>query len=74
MIVRQNPDKEPEKTNIRLLVNDGTNTNTYKPIRFVVKKQDEYEQLLEKARAELQAFKRKYSNLSELEEILSLID
>lgn len=74
VIVRQNPDKEPEKTNIRLLVNDGTNTNTYKPIRFVVKKQDEYEQLLEKARAELQAFKRKYSNLSELEEILSLID
>lgn len=50
-------------------VNEG-----YKPTILVVKKPDEYKQLLERAYAELRAFKRKYSCLEELREILDLID
>lgn len=46
----------------------------YKRAEFVFKVQDEYEKLLQCALAELRAFKRKYSTLSELEEILALID
>lgn len=73
VIVRDN-EKEPEKTNIRVFVSTGKRDNTYTPTKLIVKKQDEYEALLERALAELRAFKQKYSSLSELEEILSLID
>ena len=74
VIVKSGENQKPEKTNIRMIVNNGTGTNTYTPLRHVVRKQDEYERLLEKARMELSAFKKKYSSLSELEEILALID
>lgn len=74
VIVRNEPDKKPEKTNVRMIVSDGQRTGTYKPIQFVVRKEDEYEAMLERARAELRAFKAKYSQLSELGEILALID
>ena len=74
VIVRNNDNNEPEKTNVRMIVNDGQGNNTYTPIRLVVRKQDEYERLLERAKEELRAFKKKYASISELEEILSLID
>lgn len=73
VIVRDN-DGEPEKTNIRLIVSTGKRDNTYTPTKLIVKKRDEYEALLERALAELRAFKQKYSTLAELEEIISLID
>lgn len=63
-----------EKTNIRFIVSTGKRDNTYTPTRLVVRVQTEYEQLLERAMSELRAFKAKYSSLSELEEILDLID
>lgn len=46
----------------------------YKPFSLIVKDPDEYSKLLERARSELRAFKAKYHSLSELEEILALID
>lgn len=73
VIVRGNEDK-PEKTNIRVFISTGKRDNTYTSTRLIMKKQDEYEALLERALAELRAFKQKYSILSELEEFLSLID
>lgn len=73
VIVKDN-DGEPEKTNIRLIVSTGKRDNTYTPTKLIVKKQDEYEALLERALAELRAFKQKYSTLSELDEIMGLID
>lgn len=45
----------------------------YKPVEYIVRKEDEYKKLLERAWAELRAFKAKYSMLSELEEIFNLI-
>lgn len=63
-----------EKTNIRFIVSTGKRDNTYTPTRRIVRNEDEYSALLERAYAELRAFKTKYSNLSELEEILALID
>lgn len=73
VIVRDNKN-EQEKTNIRAFVSTGKRDNTYTPTKLIVKKQDEYEALLERALAELRAFKVKYSSLSELDEILSLIE
>lgn len=46
----------------------------YKPINLIVKQDNEYQSLLKRAQDELRAFKRKYSFLTELEEILELID
>lgn len=63
-----------EKTNIRVFVSSGKNDSAYVPTRLVVRNQDEYEALLSRAYAELRAFKKKYATLSELEEILALID
>lgn len=67
--------EEPESqapTKIRVM--QSTESNTYKPVRLILQNKTEYEQLLEKALAELRAFKRRYQNLAELEEILALID
>ena len=46
----------------------------YKSLEFIVRNDTEYEKLLKQALAELHAFKAKYHALSELEEILALID
>ena len=45
----------------------------YKPTQIIVRKEDEYQQLLAQAWAELQAFKVKYAMLNELQEIFELI-
>lgn len=74
VITRKKDDQEEEKTNIRFFVSTGNKDNTYTPTRLVVKNQTAYEELLERAYAELRTFKAKYSSLSELEEILALID
>lgn len=47
---------------------------TYQPTRAFLSNQDEYEELLKRAYAELVAFKKKYKMLSELEEVFKAID
>ena len=46
----------------------------YRSIEFVVKNDNEYQQLLQRALGELLAFKKKYSVLSDREELRNLID
>lgn len=70
-LVYQEPEKH-EPTRIRVM--QSTENNTYKPVRLILQNKTEYEQLLSRALAELHAFKERYKNLSELEEILALID
>lgn len=48
--------------------------NTYQPTREFLVRQDEYEILLKRALNELQAFKKKYEMLSELEDVFKAID
>ena len=64
------PTDRPE---IRFFVKTG-NKEGYKETKIVVQKEDEYKALLARAWAELRAFKKKYSCLKELQEILDLID
>jgi anion-transporting ArsA/GET3 family ATPase len=64
-------EKKPEPQKIRLLQRASEG---YMPIRMIVRNELEYEKLLERARAELRAFKQRYHTLVELEEILALID
>lgn len=63
-----------EKTPIRFFYNTGDGSKEYKPVKMILRNEDEYQALLKRAMEELHSFKKKYSNLSELEEILALID
>jgi hypothetical protein len=65
----EKPDSQP----IRVF-HKTDSTEGYKPFTLIVKDPDEYSKLLERARMELRAFKSKYHSLSELEEIMALID
>jgi hypothetical protein len=73
MIVIEEEKVPTDRPEIRIL-HKTERDGGYKPIQIIVKQKDEYEKLLERAWAELRAFKQKYSSLTELEPILSLID
>ena len=64
-------DSEEEPTKIRVLqkVSEG-----YKPVTQIVRNEDEYKELLKRAKAELSAFRQRYKTLVELESVLEAID
>ena len=68
-VEEQIPVDRPE---IRIRYTDGANVG-YKETKKIVRNEDAYKSLLAQAYAELRAFKAKYSMLSELQEILDLI-
>ena len=61
--------KEPTK--IRVL---QKTSESYEPVKMIVRNKDEYKKLLERAYAELAAFRERYKSLVELEQLLELID
>ena len=46
----------------------------YQPTKMFLVQEDEYQSLLKRAKAELEAFKKRYATLSELEEVFEAID
>lgn len=72
-LVIKNVDAEDDTQQVRVF-HRTDNNGGYKPLALIIKNPTEYEKLLAQARAELRAFKVKYHALSELEEILELID
>ena len=77
LVTRQLVIKEVEvpkdRPEIRLFYKTD-NESGYKPTHIIVQQEDEYKQLLTRAWQELESFKRKYSMLNELSEIIELID
>lgn len=64
-------DEETEvPTKIRVL---QKTSEAYTPVKLIVRDQDEYRMLLERAYAELATFKERYKNLVELEQVLDAI-
>lgn len=59
---------------VRLYEVDSSRTSTYVPTKLIVKIEDEYQQLLRRAKGELAAFRKRYSNIVELEELFNDID
>lgn len=51
-----------------------TEKNTYQPTVSFLKQEDEYQALLRRAKAELEAFKRRYHTLVELAEIFEIME
>ena len=78
VITRPDPEDEAEKnepTQFRLMMKNETSHGAgYKQTLVMVRDEDEYQKLLNMALEELHVFKRKYSMLSELREILDLIN
>ncbi len=64
VIVREDKEAEP----IRAL-QISTTVNEYKPVEIILRNEDEYQSLLKRAKGELEAFKRRYQTLTELEPI-----
>lgn len=72
LVIKESVNK-PDRPPIRLM-HKTEEAEGYKPFTLIVKDPDEYTKLLNRARAELRAFKAKYHSISELEDILALID
>lgn len=71
-MLRFKPKKEGEQS-VRVF-SLTTEKSTYQPTKQFLVQADEYQDLLKRALAELEAFKRKYSTLSELEEVFKAIE
>lgn len=71
-LVIEDKSKDKEAPEIRYF--HRIDSGGYRQAEMVFRKEDDYKKLLQQAYADLQAFKRKYSSLSELDYILELID
>lgn len=71
MLVFKTKTEEEQKVRIFSLT---TEKYVYQPTKQFLVQADEYQQLLKRALAELQAFKEKYSSLAELEDVFNVID
>ena len=75
VVTHETEDKEKEPVQFRVMLKNDTGKDSgYKQTIVMVKDEDEYSKLLEQAYRELHSFKQKYSCLSELAEIIALID
>lgn len=52
----------------------STEKTVYKPVEVILQNNDEYQNLLKRALLELESFKKRYSNLVELEEVFLAIN
>ena len=64
-------ESEEEPTKIRVLQKTA---EAYKPVTQIIRNEDEYRELLARAKAELASFKERYKTLVELESVLEAID
>lgn len=72
LVYKEDPVEEDEKP-IQIRVMQNVNKE-YKPVREIVRNNDEYKELLKRAKAELAAFRERYKQLAELETVLEAID
>ena len=67
--VPTNEDEPPKR-----VLQISSEKSVYQPVEFFMRNEDEYTTLLKRALAELEAFKRRYASLKELEEVFAAID
>lgn len=72
IIKRLDQTEDAPQEKIRFFFHDTT-TGGYTPTIRIVREEDKYQALLQQAMSELRAFKQKYACLTELKEILALI-
>ena len=64
----------PEKEPVRAYFNIHANHITYESVQSIVQQEDKYQKLLDMAKKELESFRRKYNQLSELSSVFAAID
>lgn len=74
LVIKQTDEERKQNKPQRRIFEKPSHESGYKPVTLIVQNQDEYQRLLSMAYADLQKFKARYSSLSEMEEILALID
>lgn len=72
LIIRKENGEKQKPTPIRLF--HKIENGHYKPLTLIVQNEDEYESLLRQCKEALESLKRKYSSLSEYQEIWDLIN
>lgn len=72
-LVIKRPPEEKKKPEVRVF-HKTKGDEGYKPVTLIVRKEDEYTSLLQRALGELRAFQMKYSVLSDNEELRNLIE
>lgn len=71
LVYKEDTEEDEAPTMIRVLQNVE---QEYKPVKLIVKNNDEYKTLLKRAKAELAAFRLRYKQIAELETVLAAID
>lgn len=71
LVYKEDTEEDEAPTMIRVLQNVE---QEYKPVKLIVKNNDEYKSLLKRAKAELAAFRLRYKQIAELETVLAAID
>lgn len=75
IVIKHDVKEKSEPVQFRVMMkNENASGTGYKQVISMVRDEDEYTKLLEQAMRELRAFKAKYSCLTELADILALID
>ena len=73
LVITEPDEPEPGKPEVRVFYKTSGNEG-YKPTTTIMQNRDEYARLLERAYAELSAFKAKYGALTELDGVFEQID
>lgn len=71
LVYKEDTEEDEAPTTIRVLQNVE---QEYKPVKLIVKNNDEYKSLLKRAKAELASFRLRYKQIAELETVLDAID
>ena len=66
--------EEPHPVGKLRALHSTSEPHEYKPCEYFIENKDEYQILLDKAIAELEAFKRRYAMIAELEDVFNAID
>lgn len=72
-LVVRNEERKPKEPELRFFVKAESDKG-YQPAQVVFRNEDSYYQLLQKALGELDAFRRKYTFLSDRKELIELIN
>ena len=71
LLVYEEETDDDEPVQIRILQNVE---QEYKPVTHIVRHNDEYKELIKRAKAELVSFRERYKQIAELETVLEAID
>ena len=73
LVIKETDDNKGNRPELRMFYKTS-NDEGYKPTSIIMQNKDEYQKLLERAFAELAAFKSKYHSLAELDGVFEQID